>query len=152
LPPATLGARASITADEVSFTDIDARVKDSALRGAVRLRVASGEIGGMLDGTAQLEDVAAIAAVPPTVPLAGALDFSATLAGTVTRPQVTVKGAGSALAVAGEPIDRLAAEARVAGPEVILDRLVLESGAGRLEAKATVDLNRQTYTASAGAT
>ena len=148
LPSTAFSARASITPDEVSLKEIDARLADSSARGAVRWAIKSDELGGTLNGTLPLNDLRAFTtAIPQTLPLDGSLDVSATLSGSLAQPRVEVRGAGSALDVAGEHIDRVTADARVIGGEVAVERLLLEIGTGRLEGSGTLDLTHDTYTA-----
>jgi outer membrane protein assembly factor BamA/autotransporter translocation and assembly factor TamB len=148
LPSATFRTRASITTSEIGLADIEAKLADSAVRGSIQLQVASGQIGGALTGSARLKDLAAIAEAPPTLPFDGAVDLSATLSGSLERSVIALRTTGSALDVAGQRIDRLTAEAHVAGPEITIDRLLIESGPGRIEGNGALNLTRETYAAS----
>jgi outer membrane protein assembly factor BamA/autotransporter translocation and assembly factor TamB len=148
LPSTTFATRASITASDIGLADIEAKLADSVVRGAVQLKVASGEIGGGLTGSARLKDLASMAQAPPTLPIDGTLNLSATLSGSLERPGIALRTTGNDLDIAGQRIDRLTAEARVAGPEIAIERVVVESGPGRIDGNGTLDLARETYAAS----
>lgn len=152
VPSTALRARASISPREIGLSDIDARLAGSFARGAVRWTIDSGEIDGTLSGSLKLENLRDLtAALPRTLPLAGTLDLSAALSGSLAQPRIAMSGAGRALDVAGQRIDRLTAGARLTGSELAVDRLLLEIGTGRLDAAGTFDLTRETYAARATA-
>jgi autotransporter translocation and assembly factor TamB len=152
VPSTALRAHASISPREIRLSDIDVRLAGSSARGAVRWTIDSDEIDGTLSGSLRLEHLRDLtAALPRTLPLDGTLDLSAALSGSLAQPRVAMSGAGRALDVAGQRIDRLTAGARLTGSELAVDRLLLEVGAGRLDASGTFDLTRETYAARATA-
>jgi outer membrane protein assembly factor BamA/autotransporter translocation and assembly factor TamB len=153
LPQTSFSARASISRDEANLREIDARLADSSVRGAVRWTSASNNIDGMLTGSLPLKTLHEVAAaIPRTLPLDGSVDFSAALSGSLAAPRIAVHAAGNGLDVAGERIDRLTADARISGPEVAVDTLLLELGTGRVDGSATIHLGRETYAARVNAT
>src|SRR4029077_18234647 len=69
LPPASFRARASISRDEASLREIDARLADSSVRGAVKWTSASNNIDGTLTGSLPLKTLHEVAAaIPRTLP------------------------------------------------------------------------------------
>jgi outer membrane protein assembly factor BamA/autotransporter translocation and assembly factor TamB len=144
---ATLRARAAITRAEIRLSEIEARLSDSAVRGAFRWTIDSGALDGTLTGSLQLGNLRELVTVPDTLPLDGTIDLQTRLGGSLARPRVAIDAGGRALEVAGQRIDRLTAGMQLIGSELAVDRLLLESGAGRVEANGGVDLTRETYAA-----
>ena len=148
-PSAVLRARASITRAEIRVSDIEARLADSAVRGAVRWTIDSGAVDGTLTGSLRLGNLRELVTVPATLPLNGTLDLDTRLTGSLARPRIAIDGGGRALDVAGQRIDRLTAGAHLIGSELSVDRLLVESGPGRVEATGAFDLTSETYVAHA---
>ncbi len=153
LPPASISGHALVTLDAIGVDDLDARIANSHVRGALGWSTASDAIDGALTGLVQLKDVATFApSTSESLPMDGTLDLSAALTGSIARPRLTVRGTGQALDVAGQMLDTLTADARLDGSDLTIDRLLLESEGGRLDATATINLTRETYTTKATAT
>src|SRR5262245_13923966 len=152
LPPSSIRARASATLDAIDLDDIEARIAGTNARGTVRWSRTSDAIGGSLSGSLQLNDLPQLApSLPRSVALDGSLDFAADLSGSLTRPRAAIRGSGRGLGVAGQTINSLAADGRLDGSELTIDRLLVESEGGRLDASGTLDLARETYTTKASA-
>jgi len=150
LPASTIHGRALLTKDALALTDLDARMAESVARGSVRWVTASDGISGTITGSLQLGDLPSVLpSIPSSLELAGAVDVSVTLAGSLARTRVAVQGAGQAITLAGQTIDRFATDARLDGRQLTVERLVADSEGGRLEASASVDLARETYTTKA---
>jgi outer membrane protein assembly factor BamA/autotransporter translocation and assembly factor TamB len=153
LPAASLRAHASASSDAISLSDVDARIAGAAARGGIRWSIGSDAIAGTLNADLPL---ASLPEITPTVPRSlapgGSIDLTTSISGSVAQPRAAIRAAGSALQIAGQTIDRFSAEARVAGADLAVDRLVLEQDAGRVEARGTYDFARRTYSANVSAT
>ena len=75
--------------------------------------------------------------------------MSASLSGTPSHARLTAAADSSGLDVAGQHVDRALAEVSVDlnRARFVIDPLTLQTGSGRLEGRADVDLTGQTYSA-----
>ena len=115
----------------------------------VRGSVTADLVSRALSGTLTLEAASAanlFPAIPRTLQLEGGLSASATLAGTVDRPQVDAEVTSSGLSVAGQGVDSLTAKARVIDNGVTIDSVVVRQGTGELRGTGRYDWNARTYT------
>src|SRR5262249_43440784 len=148
MPPARIRARASIAPGAIDVRDIDARAGESRAGGSFRWTSDTDAIGGALNGSLRLTDVAAISsAIPASLALGGTADVPVALSGSLAQPRAAIHGEGRALSVYGETVEQLSTDARLVGQELSIDRLLLESEGGRVEGSGTVHLARETYTA-----
>ncbi|HEY0284565.1 MAG TPA: translocation/assembly module TamB domain-containing protein, partial [Vicinamibacterales bacterium] len=85
-----------------------------------------------------------------TVPASGSLSLQGNVAGTIARPTGSITVRGEDLAAYSEMLGALAADLTLAGRQVDLSRMVLEKpqpdGAGRVEARATYQLDQRAFT------
>jgi outer membrane protein assembly complex protein YaeT len=84
-------------------------------------------------------------AVPRTVQIDGALAATATLGGTLDRPEVTAELTSRDLTIAEQPFDTLTAKARLIDTTVILDSFALQQGTGELRATGRYDWESGAY-------
>ncbi len=153
MPAATVRAHASLSADAVGLSGIDARMGGAAASGDVRWSIASSAITGALNGSIPLQALDDFSpSIPKSLALNGSVDLAATLSGTIVQPRVALHAAGRALEISGQTIDSLAADIRLAGSDVALERILVQQDGGRIEAAGTFNLTRHTYEAHATAT
>ena len=114
MPAATVRAHASLSADAVGLSGIDARMGAAAARGDVRWSMASSEVAGALNGSVPLQALDDFSpSIPKSLALNGSVNLAATLSGTIVQPRVALHAAGRALEISGQTIDSLAADVRV---------------------------------------
>ena len=153
MPAATVRSHASLSADAVGLSGIDARMGGAAARGDVRWSIASSAIAGALNGSVPLQTLDDFSSpIPTSLALNGSVNLAATLSGTIVQPRVALHAAGRALEISGQTIDSLAADVRVAGSDLALERVLVQQDGGRIEAAGTFNLTRDTYEAHATAT
>jgi outer membrane protein assembly factor BamA/autotransporter translocation and assembly factor TamB len=153
MPAATVRSHASVSADAVGLSGIDARMGEAAARGDLRWSMASGAVAGALTGSIPLEALDDfLPSIPKSLALNGSVDLEATLSGTMVQPRMALHTAGRALEISGQTIDSLAADVRLAGSELVLERVLVQQDGGRIEAAGTFNLTRRTYEAHVTAT
>jgi len=148
--PATLHARAAATSHVARLDEIEGRLGESSAHGRVQLTIDTRQLEGRFDASlrnlTQLSSAIPLAARPE-----GTFDVRASVAGSLTSPQLDVTMTTEGLEVAGQQIDRADAHVSAIGSAITIHRLRLESGEGRLDASGQVDLTRRTYIAHATA-
>ena len=153
IPGGTVRAHASVSPDAAALTGIDARVGEVTARGDLRWSIASGAIAGSIDGSLPLKELPDFTtSIPGSLAPGGSVNVRAGFSGSIGKPRIDVHAAGNALEIAGQAIDSLGADARLAGSDLIVERFVAQEGVGRLEAAGTYNLARHAYSARATAT
>jgi outer membrane protein assembly factor BamA/autotransporter translocation and assembly factor TamB len=153
MPSGQIRSHASLSADAVSLSGIDARIGEASVSGDLRWSVGSGAIDGLLNGSLPLKELPELApAIPDSLSLGGSVNVRAGVSGSISKPRIAVQLAGNTLEISGQTIDSLAADAHLDGSDLILERVLAQEGTGRIEAAGTYNLPRGTYTAHATAT
>jgi len=153
LPGGTVRSHASLSSDALALTGIDARIGGATARGDFRWTVASGAIAGSVNGLLPLKDLPDLTpSIPTSLALDGSVDVRAGLSGSIGQPHIVLQAAGSTLQIAGQTIESLAADARLDGSNVVIERFLAQQGTGRIEAAGSYNVARQTYSARAVAT
>jgi outer membrane protein assembly factor BamA/autotransporter translocation and assembly factor TamB len=148
MPAASVRARASLTREAIALDNIDARMAGGAARGALRWTIGSDAIDGAVNGSLPLNDLRLAApSIPRSFGLDGTVNVEAAVSGSIAEPRIAMTATGGPLDIAGQTLDRAAADVRVAGADVIVDRVLLEQAAGRLDAGGSLNLSRNTYSA-----
>ncbi|MGH9176123.1 MAG: hypothetical protein ACRD1H_17280, partial [Vicinamibacterales bacterium] len=133
------------SARALNFTNIDATVSSSHIRGEVLANLVTRRLEGELNvETPSAADL--LTALPETLRLQGPLAASAALGGTVDDPEVAADVTGSGLTLAGQPVDSLVAKARVVDEGVNIESLELRQGDGTLRATGRYAWSTRTYT------
>jgi len=154
LPAANLRAHASASSDAISLNDIDARIASAAARGGVSWSIGSDAVAGALTADLPLASLPDISpSVPRSLAPGGSIELATTISGSMSQPRAAIRAGGRSLEIAGQTIDRLDAEVHVAGPDLTLNRMVIEQqGAGRIEASGAYNFVRTRYAANITAT
>jgi outer membrane protein assembly factor BamA/autotransporter translocation and assembly factor TamB len=153
LPGGRLRSHASLSPEAVALTGIDARIGGVTARGDLRWSAASGAIGGSVNGSLPLKELPDFTpSIPTSLAPGGSVYVRAALSGSIGQPHIAVQAAGSAIEIAGQTIESVAADARLDGSNLVVERFLAQQGTGRIEAAGTYNVARQTYSARASAT
>lgn len=132
----------------VSASDIDATVGGARVSGRVAANLQTRALSGRLTLDApSAADL--IVTLPATLRLEGSLSATASLRGTVDAPEVVADLTGNAVSIAGQPIDSLAANARVVDRGVTVDELIARQGDGSLRVTGRYVWGPRTYSVDA---
>jgi outer membrane protein assembly factor BamA len=120
----------------------------ASVRGGVRWSIASNAIAGTLNADLPLASLPDISSsIPRSLAPRGSIEVTATVSGSIAQARASIRASGRALGIAGQTIDFLDANARVTGQDVTLDRMLVEQGAGRVDARGAYRYLDTGYTA-----
>ncbi len=147
VPRAIVAAHAAGSLDRLRLTDVVASAGSNRLSASGTISPRRGTVD--LDVTGTIADPGALAmALPADVRPSGDLRLDARVAGTLDHPRVRATIDGRDLRAAGQQVDGVAADVRLAGTVVTVERLEARQAGGRLDASGTFDLSRDRFTAS----
>jgi outer membrane protein assembly factor BamA/autotransporter translocation and assembly factor TamB len=148
LPAAALRAQASVAPAGARVQEIDIQLGASSAQGEFGWSHGSDSLSGAFKASVAINDLGGLSPSTQTrFPLDGRIDLSASLSGTPSHARLTAAADSSGLDVAGQHVDRALAEVSVDlnRARLVIDPLTLQTGSGRLEGRADVDLTGHTY-------
>ena len=146
--PGTLTAAFAADPAMVAVKTFDFSLAPNTMSGQVVIDLNAGTLQGAL--TADLPRLSPLMAMlPPESRVEGAATLSADIGGTLNAPAVQVVAGARDLALAGQRFDRVDLEARLAGQVLVIERLDVAQGPGRLDVTARYDLDDGRYTFTA---
>ncbi|MGE3511987.1 MAG: translocation/assembly module TamB domain-containing protein, partial [Vicinamibacterales bacterium] len=148
--PGVLTARATLTPDRGQLTSVALEIGPNRAQGFAVV----GWENGALDGhvTVDAPDLALLTSGLPTEwRPAGSLRIEGTLAGTAGEPRLTGTLDSSAIAVAGQHVDRVTSTFGLTGSVVVIEDLTLAQTEGRFSGRGRYDLSAGRYSVQADA-
>jgi outer membrane protein assembly complex protein YaeT len=136
------------SARALNATNIDAKIGAAQVRGEVLANFVTRALAGELRVDApSARDL--LSMLPEAFRLDGPLAATATLGGTVDKPDIAATVAGTGLTLAGQPIDTITGKARIIDGGVNIESFSVTQGDGVLRATGRYDFQSRNFTLDA---
>jgi outer membrane protein assembly factor BamA/autotransporter translocation and assembly factor TamB len=145
--PGTATADIDYDGDTLRANSFEVGTPGASVTGDVTMAMETGRLAGTFRASAV--DLPLLAAPFADLPsLSGAIDMAGTIGGTTEVPDVPFTVRSTPIEYGGQRVGALDIGARLAGTNVVIDRLTLDQGSGRVTGRGRVDYESGAYDVS----